>query len=69
MATKEAFGRICKRVCQEQGWDVLPSGVQVRWTDGRHQVVSLEFFDFGSQELVRLCSTIGDPEIPSHPSN
>ncbi len=62
MATREVFGRICQRVCQEQGWRLLPSGVEVRWRDGRHQVVSLEFFEFEDEELVRLYTTIGPVE-------
>ncbi len=59
MATRETFGRICQRVCEQQGWELLPSGVQVEWGDGRHQLISLEFFEFEREELVRLHTTIG----------
>ena len=59
MTTKEVFGQICSRVCAEQGWELLPSGVKVTFGDGRHQVVSLEFFEFEGEELVRLYTTIG----------
>jgi hypothetical protein len=54
MSTRESFGQACQRVSEEQGWEVLPSGVRVDLPGGRRQVVSLEFFEFESQELVRL---------------
>ncbi|MEN8183056.1 MAG: hypothetical protein ABFS46_11035, partial [Myxococcota bacterium] len=59
MVTREAFGHICERVCRDQGWELLPSGVQVSWGDGRHQLVSLEFFEFENEELVRLYTVVG----------
>lgn len=59
MATRESFGQLCRRVCQEQGWELLPSGVQITWGDGRHQLVSLEFFEVADEELVRLYTVIG----------
>jgi hypothetical protein len=59
MPTREAFGRICKRVCEQQGWALLPAGVQIAWPDGRQQIVSLEFFEFRREELVRLYTVIG----------
>ncbi|UCE85102.1 MAG: hypothetical protein JSU66_12195 [Deltaproteobacteria bacterium] len=59
MATQEVFGQICRRVCQQQGWELLPSGVQITFADGRHQLVSLEFFESEREELVRLYTTIG----------
>jgi hypothetical protein len=60
LSTKEAFGDVCRRVCDEQGWDLLPSGVHVRWADGRHQVVELQLFEYGEKEMLRLISTIGE---------
>ena len=59
MATRESFGSICGRVCEQQGWNLLPSGVEVSWGDGRHQLISLEFFEFKQEELVRLHTKIG----------
>ncbi len=59
MGTQEAFGQICRRVCDQQGWELLPTGVNVKWADGRHQMVSLEFFEFEKEELVRIYTTIG----------
>lgn len=59
MATQQQFGELCRKVCAEQGWELLPSGVVVNWPDGRHQLVSLEFFEFRQEELVRLYSIIG----------
>jgi hypothetical protein len=57
--TKEAFARLCERVCRDQGWSLLPTGVQIFGPDGRQQVVSLEFFEFEDKGLVRLYSVIG----------
>ena len=54
------FGQICRRVCEQQGWELLPSGVHVKFRDGRHQVVSLEFFESEREELVRLYTMIGE---------
>ena len=56
---QESFAQICRSVCDAQGWELLPTGIVVRWGDGRHQVVSLEFFEAEDQELVRLFTTIG----------
>ena len=60
LATQEVFGTICSRVCEEEGWELLPTGVRVTFGDGRHQLVQLEFFEFENEELVRLYTTIGD---------
>ena len=59
MATRDVFGRVCKRVCDAQGWELTPSGVRVAVPDGRHQVVELEFFELEGEERVRLYTTIG----------
>jgi hypothetical protein len=47
-------------VCEQQQWELLPTGIVVRWGDGRHQLVALETFEFEREELVRLASIIGD---------
>jgi hypothetical protein len=57
--TRKAFAESCRHVCQAHNWELLPTGIVVRWGDGRHQLVSLEFFEFEREELVRLCSVIG----------
>ena len=62
MSTRETFGQTCERVSERQGWEVLPSGVRVDLPGGRRQVVSMEFFDFESQELVRFYTLIGAAE-------
>lgn len=59
MTTHEAFSSTCRRVCEEQGWELLPSGIHVAWPDGRHQVVALEVFEHEQEDLVRLSTTIG----------
>ena len=59
MVTQKRFAVTLKRVCQEQGWELLPSGVRVSWANGRQQLVELEFFPFKHEELVRLYTTIG----------
>ncbi len=62
MVTQQRFAETLKRVCQEQDWELLISGVRVSWADGRHQLVELEFFPFDQEELVRLYTTIGSVE-------
>jgi hypothetical protein len=62
LVTQKRFAAILKRVCQEQGWELLPSGVRVSWANGRQQLVELEFFPFKQEELVRLYTTIGSVE-------
>jgi hypothetical protein len=59
MAGSEAFGAMCRRVCRERGWELLPSGIRVRLGSGRHQVVEIELFEARGRELVRLSTTIG----------
>jgi hypothetical protein len=60
VSTQEAFGRICRRVCEAQGWELWPSGVRIALPAGRHQLVSIEFLEHEREELVRLVTTIGD---------
>lgn len=59
MATTAAFSEICRRVCDEQGWELKPSGVHVPLAHGRHQVVSVEIFQHEREERIRLLTTIG----------
>ncbi len=59
MATKETFAQILRTVCGDQRWELLPSGVNVNLTAGRHQVINLEFFEFRGVDLVRLITMIG----------
>jgi len=56
---RESFGRICERVCREQGWELTPSGVRVILSSGRTQVVDLDVFEDGGRERVRLSTRIG----------
>lgn len=62
MATYEHFAQVCKRVCEERGWDLTPQGVRVNFASGRRQVVELEHFEFQQDELIRLSTTIGGVE-------
>lgn len=57
-----SFGQLCEQVCESQGWELVPEGVRVQLPGGRRQVVSMEFFDFESQELVRFFTLIGESE-------
>ncbi len=60
MPSSETFGGLCRRVCEEQGWELLPSGVRIPTEADRHQLVSLEFADQDGEEFVRLWTIIGD---------
>ena len=62
MAGQEHFSQILKRVCQDRGWDLLPTGVQVSLPNDRGQLIEIEFFEFKREELVRLFTTIGEVE-------
>ena len=53
------FPEKCRRVCRERGWELLPSGVEVRFDDGRHQLVGIEVVQIDEGEVVRLYTTIG----------
>jgi hypothetical protein len=60
MSDAEGFAELCRRVCESQNWELLPTGILVRWEDGRHQLIEMEFFESGLEKLVRLSSTIGE---------
>jgi hypothetical protein len=59
MSQEESFARICERVCAEQGWELLPTGVRVPLEAGRMQVVDFHVFESGERERVRLSTRIG----------
>ena len=65
MASQKHFAQILKHVCQDHAWELLPSGIQVSWPNGRRQLIELKFFQFKHEELVRLFTTIGDVESMS----
>jgi len=60
VSESKPFSELCHQVCDSQKWELLPTGTVVRWGDGRHQLVSLEPFEFEREELVRLWSIIGE---------
>ena len=60
MASRESFADILRSVCRDCHWELLPSGVNVKHPDGRHQVIHFELFESGDREVVRLTSMIGD---------
>ena len=53
------FADSCRAACANQGWELLPTGVLVLLGDGRRQLVSIEFFEYQEEELVRLWSATG----------
>jgi hypothetical protein len=59
VSTKESFAEILRTVCAENAWELLPSGINVKLPDGRHQVVTLEFFESRDRDMVRLITLIG----------
>jgi hypothetical protein len=59
VSERTSFPELCRQVCDSQNWELLPTGIVVRWGDGRHQLVSLEPFEFEREELVRISSIIG----------
>jgi hypothetical protein len=59
VSSKESFAKNLTSVCDDLGWELLPSGINVKLADGRHQVISLEFFESRGTDLVRLMTRIG----------
>ncbi len=59
MTSPNSFANICKRVCEERDWELLPSGVNVSLEGSRHQVVSIELFEYQGEPMARLMTTIG----------
>ena len=62
MTSQEHFGQMCRRVCAENDWELLPSGVRLKLAGGRSQLVSLEVFQSRENEMVRVESAIGPAE-------
>ena len=62
MTDQNQFAVLCERVCEAHGWELLRSGIQVSFANGRHQLVELEIVQFEAEELVRLSTTIGSIE-------
>jgi hypothetical protein len=59
VSTQEGFATVCRDVCQERGWELLPIGIRVPLPAGRSQLVELDFFESGERPLVRLTTRIG----------
>jgi len=59
VSAREAFEALLAEVGKQAGWAVSERGVEVRFDEGRHQRVLLEFFEFEGTELVRFHTTIG----------
>jgi hypothetical protein len=59
LASQEHFGQMCRRVCDENDWELLPSGVRLQLPGGRSQLVSLDIFQGREHEMVRVESAIG----------
>ena len=59
------FAEKCREACESHDWELLPTGVLVRFGDGRRQLVSLEFFEYEQEGLVRFSSIIGPIEVLS----
>ena len=59
MSTREGFATVCRDVCRERGWELLPAGIRVDLPEGRSQLVELDFFEVQDRPLVRLSTRIG----------
>ena len=60
MADQQHFAQTLERVCRDRGWNLLPAGVHVSLPNDRGQLIEIEFFEFKTEELVRLFTTIGE---------
>jgi len=59
VSARQRFEEVCRQVCEEQGWGRSANQIEVKFPEGRHQIVFLDFFDFEQEELVRLYTVIG----------
>jgi hypothetical protein len=59
MTVREEFERICAGACDRRGWQQSGAQIEVKFDDGRHQVVHIEYFEHGEDELVRFYTVIG----------
>jgi len=59
VSTREGFATVCRDVCLERGWELLPIGIRVDLPADRSQLVELEFFESEERPLVRLTTRIG----------
>jgi hypothetical protein len=62
VSTREGFATVCRDVCRDRSWELLPSGIRVALPDDRHQIVELDFFESGGRPLLRLTTRIGREE-------
>jgi hypothetical protein len=59
VSAREQFDQVLAQVCDEQGWGLSESQIEVKFEEGRRQIVFLDFFDFEGDELVRFYTVIG----------
>jgi hypothetical protein len=59
VSARERFDRVCEQVCEGQGWGHSETQFEIKFEEGRRQIVFLEFFDFEGEELVRFYTVIG----------
>ena len=59
MTARENFERTLSTLCDEHGWVLGASEVDVKFADGRHQVVHLDYFEHDGRACVRFHSVIG----------
>ena len=59
MSKRSVFEATLGSVCERQGWALSKTRVEVKFADRRHQAVSLDFFEFEGEELVRFYTAIG----------
>ena len=62
MSHREAFDRACEALCGDEGWHWAGDAIEVPTDEERHQRVSIEFFEFEDEELVRLYTVIGSSD-------
>jgi len=60
VSAREHFERVYREVCEQEGWVLSASQVDVKFDDGRHQIVHLDYFEHNGRECARFHSVIGD---------
>ncbi|MEM7412656.1 MAG: hypothetical protein AAF430_20665 [Myxococcota bacterium] len=59
MSSYESFRALLAEVCQSEGWGLSADQVELKFEDGRRQLVRVQEFRFDQTEMLRVFSVIG----------
>ena len=59
MSSRESFRDILSQICETEGWGLSSDQVELKFEDGRRQLVRVQEFRYDEIEMVRFWSVIG----------